>query len=86
MMSRASGSDRANQSSFVTTRGCRPARQAAGAPYCAILGWIHPTQGEIMTLTELPPAVAVPDEITRQIVLPEGHRSDEALFGAYQAM
>lgn len=39
-----------------------------------------------MTLTELPPAVTVPDEIARQIVLPEGHRNDEAVFEAYQWM
>jgi cytochrome P450 len=39
-----------------------------------------------MTLTELPPAVTVPDEIARQIVLPEGHRNDEAVFEAYRWM
>jgi cytochrome P450 len=39
-----------------------------------------------MTLTELPSTVTVPDEIARQIVLPEGHRNDEALFEAYQWM
>jgi cytochrome P450 len=39
-----------------------------------------------MTLTELSSTITVPDEIARQIVLPEGHRNDEALFEAYQWM
>ena len=37
-----------------------------------------------MTVTESTPGVSVPDHIARQVVLPEGHREDEALFAAYQ--
>ncbi|MEZ2391946.1 cytochrome P450 [bacterium RCC_150] len=39
-----------------------------------------------MTLTDHASAVTVPDEIARQIVLPEGHRNDEAVFAAYRWM
>lgn len=39
-----------------------------------------------MTLTDHASAVTVPDEIARQIVLPEGHRDDEAVFAAYRWM
>lgn len=37
-----------------------------------------------MTVTESTPSVSVPDDIARQVVLPEGHREDEPLFAAYQ--
>ncbi|OLM08891.1 MULTISPECIES: cytochrome P450 [unclassified Pseudonocardia] len=39
-----------------------------------------------MTTTEVGPNTVktVPDDIARQIVLPEGHRDETALFGAYQ--
>lgn len=36
-----------------------------------------------MTTTDISPIV-VPDEIARQIVLPEGHRDDDAVFKAYE--
>ncbi|MEV4421491.1 cytochrome P450 [Patulibacter sp. NPDC049589] len=37
-----------------------------------------------MSTTESPSTVVVPDEIARQIVLPEGHRDEPALFEAYR--
>jgi cytochrome P450 len=37
-----------------------------------------------MTITESTPSTSVPDQVARQVVLPEGHRDDEALFRAYQ--
>jgi cytochrome P450 len=37
-----------------------------------------------MTTTESSPAVAIPDHVARQIVLPEGHRDDPALYEAYR--
>jgi cytochrome P450 len=37
-----------------------------------------------MTITESMPSTSVPDQVARQVVLPEGHRDDEPLFRAYQ--
>lgn len=37
-----------------------------------------------MTVTESTQSTTVPDEIARQIVLPEGHRDEDALFAAYK--
>ena len=36
-----------------------------------------------MSVTDLPRSTTVPDHIARQIVLPEGHRDEDALFAAY---
>lgn len=37
-----------------------------------------------MSITEADQGVMVPDHIARQIVMPEGHRDDEAVFEAYR--
>lgn len=37
-----------------------------------------------MTVTSPVPSVAVPDEVARRVVLPEGHREDGPLFEAYR--
>ncbi|OIH85192.1 cytochrome [Arthrobacter sp. UCD-GKA] len=37
-----------------------------------------------MTVDQQEATTTVPDKVARQVVLPEGHRDDEALFAAYQ--